>query len=147
MGKPLTDSDLVFAHLDGRPLDPGVVTHTFRKIAAKIGLPRLRFHDLRHAHATLKLKAGAHPKIVQERLGHGSISVTLDLYSHVVSGLQESAARRLEEILDMQALKVLVDPEADVGKMSAEHSQLDSEAQRTQTSNQLIKSQLLFLLG
>ncbi|MBA7690344.1 Tyrosine recombinase XerC [subsurface metagenome] len=83
LGKPVKDGDLVFAHPDGSPLDPGTVTHTFTKVIAKAGLPHLRFHDLRHTHATLMLKAGVHPKIVQERLGHGSIAVTLDIYSHM----------------------------------------------------------------
>lgn len=63
----------------------------------KAGLTGIRFHDLRHTHATLMLKQGIHPKIVQERLGHANISVTLDTYSHVLPGLQEAAALRFEE--------------------------------------------------
>lgn len=110
LGNPVKDGDLVFAHPDGSPLDPGTVTHTFTKVIAEAGLHRLRFHDLRHTHATLMLKAGVHPKIVQERLGHGSIAVTLDIYSHVVSGLQEVAAQRFEGTLDGEALKLLVSP-------------------------------------
>jgi len=58
-----------------------------------------RLHDARHTHASLLLKQNAHPKIVQERLGHASVSTTLDLYSHVVPGLQEVAARRFDEAL------------------------------------------------
>jgi len=99
LGTPLSDSDLVFAHPDGRPLDPGVVSHTFAKVLRKAGLPHIRFHDLRHTHATLLLKAGIHPKIVSERLGHASISITLDIYSHVLPGLQERAAERFDEML------------------------------------------------
>ena len=99
MGEPLTDADLVFSYPDGRPLDPGTVTHTFTRTLSRAGLSHLRFHDLRHTHATLMLKAGVHPKIVQERLGHGSIAVTLDIYSHAVSGIQEAAAQRFEETL------------------------------------------------
>jgi len=56
LGEPLADSDLVFAYPDGRPLDPGVVTHTFTRVLKKAGLPHIRFHDLRHTHATLMLK-------------------------------------------------------------------------------------------
>ncbi|MBM3120532.1 MAG: hypothetical protein FJ006_13495 [Chloroflexi bacterium] len=67
----------------------------------------IRFHDLRHTHATLMLKVGIHPKIVQERLGHGSITVTMNIYSHVVSGLQELAAQHFERIFDEEALKIL----------------------------------------
>jgi integrase len=58
--------------------------------------PRLRFHDLRHSHATQLLVEGIHPKVVQERLGHSSIAITLDLYSHVIGTLQEDAAARLD---------------------------------------------------
>ena len=63
----------------------------------KLGLCNVRLHDLRHAHATILLQQGVHPKIVQERLGHSSVSTTLDIYSHVLPGLQEAAARRFEE--------------------------------------------------
>jgi len=59
-------------------------------------LQRLRFHDLRHSHATQLLVEGVHPKVVQERLGHSSIAITLDLYSHVIGTLQEDAASRLD---------------------------------------------------
>jgi len=59
-----------------------------------------RLHDLRHAHATILLEQGVHPKIVQERLGHSSVSTTLDIYSHVVPSLQQAAARKIDEGLD-----------------------------------------------
>jgi integrase len=58
-------------------------------------LPTIRFHDLRHTHATLMLGAGVHPKVVQERLGHTSIQITLDTYSHVMPGMQADAAARI----------------------------------------------------
>jgi len=116
LGKPLVDSDLVFCHPDGRPLDPGVVSHTFAKVLRKAGLPHIRFHDLRHSHATLLLKAGIHPKIVSERLGHANIGITLDTYSHVLPGLQEKAAERFDNLLARE----------NVGKMSATDSNLDS---------------------
>ena len=84
VGKPLGDNDLVFCHFDGTPFDPSTVTHTFSKTTRKIGLSGVRFHDLRHSHATLMLKAGVHPKIVSERLGHPRVGITLDTYSHVL---------------------------------------------------------------
>jgi integrase len=59
-----------------------------------------RFHDMRHTHASLALQAGIHPKVVQERLGHSSIAVTLDRYSHVVPALQEDAATRIAAVVD-----------------------------------------------
>ncbi len=97
LGIKLQDNDLVFSKPDGKPLDPSTITHTFRKIVKSAGLPTLRFHDLRHTHASLMLKQGVHPKIVSERLGHSSIGITLDTYSHVMPGLQEAAALRFEE--------------------------------------------------
>ncbi len=97
LGLKLQDDDLVFSKPDGKPLDPSTITHTFRRIIKRAGLPRLRFHDLRHTHASLMLKQGVHPKIVSERLGHSSIGITLDTYSHVMPGLQEAAALRFEE--------------------------------------------------
>jgi len=77
-----------------------VVSHTFAKVLRKAGLPHLRFHDLRHSHTSLLLKAGVHPKIVSERLGHANIGITLDTYSHVLPGLQERAAECFDEMLD-----------------------------------------------
>ena len=103
LGLRLQHDDLVFSKPDGKPLDPSTITHTFRKIVKKAGLPILRFHDLRHTHASLMLKHGIHPKIVSERLGHSSISITLDTYSHVMPGLQEAAALRFEEGLQQTA--------------------------------------------
>ena len=97
LGRPLTPADLVFSHPDGKPLRPNSVTRAFKVIAESVGLQHVRLHDLRHAHATILLAQGVHPKIVQERLGHSSVSTTLDIYSHVVPGLQEAAARRFDE--------------------------------------------------
>ena len=152
LGTLLKESDLVFSHHDGSPLDPGTVTKTFTKVLIKAGLSHIRFHDLRHTHATLMLKAGVHPKIVQERLGHGSIAVTLDIYSHVVGGLQEVAAQRFEGVLDGEALKILTN--SDMSEESQECRQnvgredgFECEPQRTRTSNRLIKSQLLCQLS
>jgi integrase len=64
------------------------------------GSPRVRFHDLRHAHATLLLVKGVHPKIVPERLGHASIGITLDTYSHVLPSMQDEAAQAYDELFD-----------------------------------------------
>jgi integrase len=100
LGKHLQLTDLVFSHPDGRPFRPNTVSRAFQQIARTVGLKGVRLHDLRHAHATILLQQGVHPKIVQERLGHSSISTTLDIYSHVLPGLQEAAARRFEEGLE-----------------------------------------------
>jgi integrase len=88
---------LVCARADGSVMRPSSLSHEFAKIAGLVpGVPRVRFHDLRHSHATELLLAGVHPKVAQERLGHSSISVTLDLYSHVTETMQEDAAARLD---------------------------------------------------
>jgi integrase len=69
---------------------------------AHAGLKVIRLHDARHTHASLMLKQGVHPKIVQERLGHASIQVTLDTYSHVAPGLQEAAAETFDKLVSPQ---------------------------------------------
>lgn len=97
MGTTLSAYDLVFSQPDGSPLKPDTITNTFLRIARKAGLLNVRLHDLRHTHATLMLQQGVHPKIVQERLGHATIAITLDTYSHVLPGLQEAAALRFDE--------------------------------------------------
>jgi integrase len=97
LGKPLSGDDLVFCNVDGTPLSPSTVSHAFLDIARKAGIKGIRLHDLRHSHASLMLKQNIHPKIVQERLGHSTIAITLDLYSHVTPGLQEAAALRFDE--------------------------------------------------
>lgn len=78
-------------------LPPNGITKAFRDLAKSLRLPTTRLHDLRHTHATLMLRQGVHPKIVSERLGHASINITLDTYSHVLPGLQAAAAKRFEE--------------------------------------------------
>ena len=100
MGEVLTPKTLVFARVDGTIPSPDSVTHALAKFARRAGVPGVRFHDLRHTHANLMLKAGVHPKIVSERLSHSSVSITLDVYSHVAPGLQEAAARKFDETLE-----------------------------------------------
>lgn len=94
------DSDtFVVTQVDGRPLQPRSITHEWVRLSAVKGLPRIRFHDLRHAHATHLLSAGVHPKVASERLGHSRVGITLDLYSHVMPGMQEEAAARVDGLL------------------------------------------------
>ena len=106
MGIRLESDDLIFSKPDGKPLIPGTVTHTWIKLVRRNGLGGIRLHDSRHSHATLMLKAGIHPKVVQERLGHASIQITLDTYSHTVPGLQRAAAARFDEGLGNGSLNV-----------------------------------------
>ncbi len=98
-GSAYEDSGLVFTKPSGAKHDPSTVSHKFAAIGREAGFPGLRMHDLRHTHATLLLAQGVHPKIVQGRLGHATIAMTMDVYSHVLPGLQEAAAAKLDEIL------------------------------------------------
>ena len=99
LGIVLESSRLVFSKVeDGTPLKPNSVTQAFRRIARRLGL-NVRLHDLRHTHASVLLLAGVHPKAVQERLGHANIQITLDTYSHLLTGVAEAAADRFEEAL------------------------------------------------
>ena len=98
------DHDLVFTDYLGKPIHPHTLWDGWRLIIRQTGIA-LRFHDLRHAHASLMLAQGTHAKIVQERLGHSTISTTLDIYSHVAPGLQEEAAARFDQLLGRRAVK------------------------------------------
>jgi integrase len=98
-----SNTGYVFTQLDGSPIDPDRISKEFPKLVKAHGLPHLTFHGLRHAHATLALSAGINPKIVSERLGHSSIAVTMDIYSHVLPGMQEEAALAVERLLDRPA--------------------------------------------
>ena len=99
LGVVAIGSSPVFFHPEGSPLLPDSVTHAFGKLSRRLGLGPLRLHDLRHTHASLMLRQGVHPKVVSERLGHATVSITLDTYSHVTPGLQEAPAKRFEESL------------------------------------------------
>lgn len=97
-GKAYVAQDLVCCNALGQPLDPDYVTHAFAKFATASKLT-IRFHDLRHSHISHLLAAGIHPKIASERAGHASVSITLDVYSHVIPGMQEDAAKRIDAAL------------------------------------------------
>ncbi len=92
--------ELVFCREDGSPFYPDGISKRFKRILHAAGLPEsTTLHDLRHTHATLLLGEGIHPKVVSERLGHSTVAITLDLYSHMVPGLQEEAASRADAAL------------------------------------------------
>jgi integrase len=98
-GSRWQEHSLVFTTSVGTPLDGTNVTHRLHAILVDEGLLRLRFHDLRHACASLLLAQGVHPRVVMEQLGHSQISLTLNTYSHVLPSLQAEAAQRMEELL------------------------------------------------
>ncbi len=87
-----SDSGYVFTRESGEPIHPQSVSRSFGRAVKEAKLPEIRLHDLRHTHATLALRTGIHPKVVSERLGHSTIAITLDTYSHAISAMQEEAA-------------------------------------------------------
>jgi integrase len=99
LGLKVSGDSFVYAQPDGSPIKPGSITNEWKRLVAKHALPHIRFHDLRHTHATAMLASGIHPKIAQERLGHSSISVTMDLYSHVMPNMQSDAVATLDDAL------------------------------------------------
>ena len=99
-GPTWTDLDLVFDRGDGSWFNPSTVQGAFATAVVRAKVPRLTPHGMRHTMATLMLVAGIHPKIVQERLGHNSIQMTLDRYSHVTATMQQDAAATLEEMMN-----------------------------------------------
>ena len=99
LGKSLTLDDLVFASVDGKPIDPSVLSHAFQKIVKRASLENVRFHDLRHTFASLMLQAGAKPKVISEALGHSSVAFTMDTYSHIIEGMQEEAMALLDGVM------------------------------------------------
>ncbi len=139
LGKPLSEDDLVFSNISNVPTDPGTLTHNFARIARRVGLQGVRFHDLRHTFATLMLLLGVHPKIVSEMLGHSSVAFTLDVYSHVVGGWQKAAIKRLDEMLKPEMTE-----NQDVGKMSAGDGETYGASGRSRTDDQRFTKPLLY---
>lgn len=100
LGPDWHDIGIVFPGPFGRPMHPAhFYRWHFQRLVKRAGVPSIRFHDLRHTCATLLLASGVNPKVVQERLGHATISVTMDTYSHVLPGLQRAAAEALDQVL------------------------------------------------
>lgn len=99
-GQEYQHSGLVVSTQLGHRMSPRALMTVWYRLLKKSGLPKITFHDLRHTHASLLLKNNVHPKIVSERLGHSSIQITLDTYSHLLPNMQQEAAGQLgQEIL------------------------------------------------
>jgi integrase len=98
MGQAYQDHDLVIARVDGRPVNARTFDDAWYRSLKRANVPHIRFHDLRHTHASLLLQQGVHPKIVSERLGHSTVNITLDTYSHVLPGLQKEVANTFGEL-------------------------------------------------
>lgn len=98
--------DLVVGQEDGNPIPPQRLSDAFRAFISHVDVTKVRFHDLRHTHATHALRAGVHPKVVSERLGHSSVAITLDLYSHVLEGMQAEGAAKVDEAIQAALAKL-----------------------------------------
>jgi integrase len=99
LGVRLTDDHHVVMRDEGEPIQPRSLSHAFTKFMHRYRGQRIRLHDLRHTHATHMLASGVHPKIAQERLGHSSVSVTIDFYSHILPNMQAEAVNRVDATL------------------------------------------------
>jgi len=108
-GTQLSKDDLIFSDVEGKPLLPNTVTHAWVKLVRRAGLKGVRLHDCRHSHASIMLKQGTHPKVVQERLGHASIQVTIDIYSHVAPGIQKAAAENFDKLVSPKQADICED--------------------------------------
>lgn len=95
---------LVFATTIGTPLDARNVSHRFEALLVRAGLPRVRFHDLRHSAATLMLAQGVSPRVIMETLGHSQIAMTMNLYAHVMPTMQRDAADRMDALLGTEVV-------------------------------------------
>jgi integrase len=93
------DRNLIFPNTTGGLVRDGTVNVIWHRTCKRLELPQLRMHDLRHTAATLLLQAGIHPKVVQEMLGHSSITITLDRYSHVIPAMHRQAANTMDDLL------------------------------------------------
>jgi len=89
----------VFTWPDGRPIHPARFSAWFDRHARQAGLPRIALHDVRHSYATAALKAGIPVKVISERLGHANVAITLDVYSHVIPGMDEQAATTVASLI------------------------------------------------
>jgi integrase len=103
LGVRQSDEAFLYTRQDGEPVQPRSLSQMWSEITTT--LPRIRFLDIRHAHATHMLAAGVHPKVASERLGHSRVGITLDLYSHVLPGMQEDAAARVDEAFQIAQKK------------------------------------------
>jgi integrase len=110
------ETGFVFTTTVGTPLDGPTVTHRFQKALTIAGLPRMRFHDLRHTCATLLLAQGVHPRLVMEILGHSQIAVTMNTYSRVIPAMRQDVANQMDQILTPLATPVATS--AKIGKVN-----------------------------
>jgi integrase len=99
LGAAWTDLDLVFVNTLGGPYDASNLRNWFYRVLKRAGLPRVRFHDLRHTAATLLLARGVNVKVVSEMLGHANVGITLSIYGHVLPHMQQQATDTMDAVL------------------------------------------------
>ena len=99
LGAAYNDNDLVSCLEDGNPINPSTFSQNFGRMLKRNNLPQIRFHDLRNTNATLMLKQNVPAKVASEKLGHSTVGITLDLYSHVLKEMQVEAAEKLDSLL------------------------------------------------
>ena len=116
LGDGYQDHGLVFAREDGTPVHPDYFSQTFDRTVRRLGLPKIRLHDLRHTHATLGLAAGVHVKVISDRLGHATTSFTQDVYMHAIPAVEEDAADQIAHIV----FKGISAPEHSDGAMTGQ---------------------------
>jgi len=150
-GQAYADHGLVFARENGEPLHPETVTKRFGKLAAGAGLRAVRLHDLRHGQASLMLAAGVPLAVVSKRLGHSSVSITSDTYSHLLEGVGREAAERAAALVPRNRREQIVSTDPAVsesaGARTAESPGHRGAPPGTRTPNPRIKSPLLCQLS
>lgn len=99
LGGRFKDNNLVVRQKDGSPITPDAMTRKWRRFVQRYGLPDIRLHDLRHSNATALIQAGVNPRVVQQRLGHSDVNITLNTYTHVLPEMDMEAAKKLDDIL------------------------------------------------
>lgn len=99
LGRRYEDTDFIIVHPDGKPIYPEYISQMFTKLQISAGLPKCRFHDLRHLCASIMLKQGVDVKVAQERLGHADIATTLNIYTHVLPSSAREAADKIGEMV------------------------------------------------
>ncbi|HET7385314.1 MAG TPA: site-specific integrase [Nocardioidaceae bacterium] len=132
------DTKLLFVWPHGQPLHPDTITALFHKHCKAAGLPRIRLHDVRHSYATAALKAGVSPKIISERLGHSTAAFTLQIYTHVIPGMDEAAANTVADlILGAKGVPTATGDEADVREIVRTAAETEPENELTWTNAQV----------
>lgn len=99
VGRRLLEEDFIIVHPDGKPIYPEYVSQMFTKLQKRAGLPKCRFHDLRHLCASIMVKQGVEVKVAQERLGHKDITTTMNIYAHVLPGSAKEAAEKIGQLV------------------------------------------------